>query len=605
MADELLTIGVGLDTSDVKSGLEDLGKTATRVSHNMEESLTDASKGVQKIENAAESAAQRLRRLDDAADDLSERSGKTATAMGMIGGVLGRINPQLEEGTRLIADLADAVDVASMFGSKWLKVLGPIGIALGVAGTAYAVYRRQTEAAAEAQRLAEERAKALAEALQGVANVTQNVQAQIQLMNGEIDQFGATAQTQADQVREASKAVTDSYDEQIRLSQDRINVLEMEANKTQTLLDMNRGTAVAARDAALALSVEQRNMQDLTEARDQETARMERQLEVIDLMADFRRESVAAQEAEREAARMAAEAQRAAAEAERERAERAREVASAVSELASIEREQAMAQMSDQEKINFLLDEKIARIEELAQITGQDTTALQLEAELLARQEIAEVERTQHEERLKRQEELSALRLAEHEAAMAEMKEEQAARMDTFSEIGEAYGNLAQLAEMAAQKQATASEEAARKTAALAKRLGLFQIAIDTAVGLQKAITANAGNPIAAAAAIAAVLTGSAVQTATVASQSLHSGGNLAPDEQSVRTVILRDEVVTSRGQALSPEETRSQSRGRAETVVIPAFQHFGQFFADVVEGGGTPLHDLIYEGRTLGRAGY
>jgi hypothetical protein len=45
----------------------------------------------------------------------------------------------------------------------------------------------------------------------------------------------------------------------------------------------------------------------------------------------------------------------------------------------------------------------------------------------------------------------------------------------------------------------------------------------------------------------------------------------------------------------------RGEDRG-ARTVAIPIYQHFGEFFADVVEGGGTPLHDLINQGRDVGR---
>jgi hypothetical protein len=574
---ELLVFGVGVDVSSAEAGLASLG------------------------ESGATAAAQLEDRLSGSADSLKELGKRSSTASRGIQGlaaVIGLVDPRLAQVVRSVGTLARGLSVLRLG-------LGPAAVAVTVVTTALAIYTKQSQAAAEAQKKAEERAEAFKLALEGVAEISQEVEAQLRLINGEIDQFGVTAETQSEQIRTASEAVVASYDEQIAAQQELVDAAKVEADAAAENLRNKVGTIRTSNEAAMALRNEENALRTLTDARDDEIARMEREIETVELIADFRRESIAAQEAEKEAARMAAEAQKAAAEAEKRRAERAREVASAVSELASIEREQAMAQMSDQERINFLLGEKIDRLQELAQITDQDTTALQLEAELLARQEIAEVERAQHEERLKRQEELSALRLAEHEAAMAEMQAQQAARMDTFSEIGEAYGNLATLAEMAAKKQATASEEAARRTAALAKRLGLFQIAIDTAVGLQKAITANAGNPIAAAAAIAAVLTGSAVQTATVASQTLHSGGNLAPDEQPVRTVILRDEAVTSRGQVLSPEETRSQSRGRAETVVIPAFQHFGQFFADVVEGGGTPLHDLIYEGRTLGRAGY
>ena len=175
------------------------------------------------------------------------------------------------------------------------------------------------------------------------------------------------------------------------------------------------------------------------------------------------------------------------------------------------------------------------------------------------------------------------------------------------AEIGSVIEGVTDLALMSARKKADEDERAAKRSLMLSKTLGLAKIAIDTAVGIQKALSESAGNPIAAALKIASLVVSGVAQAATVSAQTLHQGGNLSPDEQQVRTVILRDETVTEGGRVLSPEASRRMERGEggAQTVVIPAFQHFGEFFADVVESGGTPLHDLIYEGRTLGRVGY
>jgi len=72
---------------------------------------------------------------------------------------------------------------------------------------------------------------------------------------------------------------------------------------------------------------------------------------------------------------------------------------------------------------------------------------------------------------------------------------------------------------------------------------------------------------------------------------------------------VLRDESIDETGRVMSPEASRrlerGESAGRAQVVPVPQYQHFGVFFADVVESGGTPMHDLIYQGRDVGRAGY
>jgi hypothetical protein len=581
--DELLTFGVALDTSGVEEGLREIGDVGARASAQLEDSLSEAAQGVRRLEAATDQAADRMRRLDDAADGISDRAGKSATAFGMIGGVLGRVNPQLEDGTRLLADLADAVDVASMFGGKFLRVLGPLGIALGVVGTAYAVWRHETEAAAEAQRQAEERVKALTDALNAQYLITNDLQNQINLVNGLTDQFAVALEREQANIRDNGEAVIAAIDAQIAAQKEAIRVQEQERRVSR----QQQANIAELRDGLAYLNSERA---DAVEA-------MESQMDAAEALAEYRRE-------EAESNRTLAERDRLRAEAARKQAEAAAAQAAALQELAGIQRDQALSEMTEREKINFLLQEKITRLQELAEITGEDVTEERLTAERIALEEIAELERAQAEQRQAAQDQLDAQRQAAHDQEMAAIQAEKAARMEALGNVGAAYGDLANLAAQAANKRATIDEASARRSLQAAKSLGLVQIAIDTAVGIQKALAQAAGRPLRAAAGIAAVLTGSAVQTAAVASQSLHSGGDIAPDEQEIRTIILRDEAVTSRGEVLSPEESRQRDTG-GSTIIIPAYQHFGQFFADVVESGGTPLHHLINEGRTLGRVGY
>lgn len=101
----------------------------------------------EKTSDAVDRVGKSAKKTEDAAERLGEASGKTASAMGMLGGVLGRIDPALEEAARGVADIADSLDAATMFGMKAARVLGVVGAAVAAGGAAYVVLNRQLEAA--------------------------------------------------------------------------------------------------------------------------------------------------------------------------------------------------------------------------------------------------------------------------------------------------------------------------------------------------------------------------------------------------------------------------------------------------------------------------
>jgi hypothetical protein len=229
--------------------------------------------------------------------------------------------------------------------------------------------------------------------------------------------------------------------------------------------------------------------------------------------------------------------------------------------------------------------------------------------ELAAQKELMELRDQEVEREKQRQSQIKAEKMRKEQEETAFLKEQERERFENRvaleSEILSLVGSLGDIAALSAQKRANEDEKAARRSLAIAKTLGIAQIAIDTASGIQKALATFVANPILATAGIAALVAGAATQAAAVSSQTLHQGGSLAPDEEAIRTVILRDEKITPDARVISPEGSRRMERGEdggARTVAIPIYQHFGEFFADVVEGGGTPLHDLINQGRDVGR---
>ncbi len=101
----------------------------------------------EKTSDAVDRVGKSAKQTKDAAERLGDASGRTASAMGMLGGVLGRIDPALEEAARGVADIADSLDAATMFGMKAARVMGVVGAAVAAGGAAYVVLNRQLEAA--------------------------------------------------------------------------------------------------------------------------------------------------------------------------------------------------------------------------------------------------------------------------------------------------------------------------------------------------------------------------------------------------------------------------------------------------------------------------
>jgi hypothetical protein len=495
--------------------------------------------------------------------------------------VISLVDPRLGSAVRSVGALARGLGVLRLG-------LGPAAVAIGAITAGLAIYQRQQEKAAREMAEAEERADNLARALDGVSESARSVEEQVRIASGEIDSFGIAAETQAVEAQAASDLVVAAYDAEIQATENRIASLRAEVKQGKNVSDELR---------------EQRlELIDLTSARDDEIERVERQIDTIGLLLEFREESRKAIEDEADAEREAAKARRNQEKADRERA-------SALEELDRIDTDARRSAMTDEAALIDQYEERIDRVRELGQLTGQDVSSTVAALELAAQKELMELRDQEVEREKQRQSQIKAEKMRKEQEETAFLKEQERERFENRvaleSEILSLVGSLGDIAALSAQKRANEDEKAARRSLAIAKTLGIAQIAIDTASGIQKALATFVANPILATAGIAALVAGAATQAAAVSSQTLHQGGSLAPDEEAIRTVILRDEKITPDARVISPEGSRRMERGEdggARTVAIPIYQHFGEFFADVVEGGGTPLHDLINQGRDVGR---
>jgi colicin import membrane protein len=578
---ELLTFGVGVDTSNAEAGLASLGASADGVAVGLEDRLSGASSELK---------------------EMGKQSSGAARGIQGLAAVVSLVDPRLGQVIRSVGTLARGLSVLRLG-------LGPAALAVGALTAGLALYQREQQRAADEMAAAKTRADNLSAALEGVAASGRELEDQLRLINGEIDSFGLAAEAQSQAVQTASDAAVAAYDEEIAAARERIAALDEEIRQ--------------GRNVSNARTEEVRALSRLRGARELEIDRASRQIEVIQLMAEYRRESRQAQEDEAEAARQAAAADRERSAALSELIEKEdqrsrlkgtedtaktlevqRTLADLEREVATIRADAAAEQVTENQRILDSYDAQLERLAEIQRIAGESAEVDAARADVIAAREEAEFQMF-----LDHQAEKARLEDEAHQKTLDDIERERQARMQAQQDISSSLASFGQLSMQIAKKRSETDARAAQRALDMSKRLGFAQIAIDTAIGVQKALSESAGNPILAALGIASVIAGAATQTAAVASQSLHQGGQLAPDEQSVRTVVLRDESIDETGRVMSPEASRrlerGESAGRAQVVPVPQYQHFGVFFADVVESGGTPMHDLIYQGRDVGRAGY
>jgi len=524
MVQELLRIGLGVDTDPAISGLRDFVGEAEGALSPLEGTLSQASDGLREV---------------------GKQSGTAARGMSGLASVVSLINPQLGTAIRSVGNLSRGLGLLRLG-------LGPAALLVGAVSAA--LYHYNVE---------QERAARLAASAASANDALMASQGRLQATLSEVEEtLGDTLDIEERLIRVRQQAFAESlpgFQDMARaVNESHREVLRLEG-EYRDLMAMN------ASDTSIQIGLDKLNEQIAVHRQLQADQNV--MIDNLREMVDLREELAIAEHEEEETAR----------------------------ENLRLSHQQIEADTQRLELIKGIAEEQYRASEERKnQIIEEARLLADKEAETAAYLEDLDRER-------------QAARMAMNERVQQQIRDHQERRARMEAEIGSVIEGVTDLALMSARKKADEDERAAKRSLMLSKTLGLAKIAIDTAVGIQKALSESAGNPIAAALKIASLVVSGVAQAATVSAQTLHQGGTLSPDEQQVRTVILRDETVTEGGRVLSPEASRRMERGegKAQTVVIPAFQHFGEFFADVVESGGTPLHDLIYEGRTLGRVGY
>lgn len=280
------------------------------------------------------------------------------------------------------------------------------------------------------------------------------------------------------------------------------------------------------------------------------------------------------------------------AEADRLYAQQQADRADGVAELRGIIADAAAFEQSEIGRIIEQRDLQIARVEELAALTGRLDLAQQAAAAIRAEAETAlDVELQAIEAERERRAEESTQR------ALARAEQVRAATMRGSSEM---FGNMAEAAQTAADLAADSSEAGARRAFAAYKAFAIAQATIDAVAAGARALR---DYPFPLSLAVAASAYGAGVaRVATIAATEPKFHTGLAPDE--TRATLTRGEgVLTQRGvQALGgPQGVREANAGRQ-----PAQQQAAAPIAVLVPPGapGRLLRDALAtrEGRDLAR---
>ena len=558
MTPELIMFGVGADTAPAEAALSSLGDTADGVAVGLEDRLSGASDGLK---------------------DLTKGSTSASRGISGLGSMISVVDPKLGAVVKQVGSLTRGLQLLRV-------VSGPLAIAIGAVTTALVVYNATQEIAAQRAREAEERSQRLSDALERQAELTQDLQRETDLISGATDQYALSLEEEIALHKQAANEARSALTSQIRalklLKEEQEDVTEsgsahaaVQAKAAERANELTREIAALRRERDRVTESEQENIRQATrnanarrreaedtgtatgarnrhrDAIDAETAAMERQEKLKKTFSEPEEDDPNLQQKE------------------------------TALELSRQTRDAIEAVQTEEERINALYRDRMKLLDQAASL-GVDEDQIAEARAAFERQHF---------------EEMSALRRAEHDQTIAELNEQREKIADNIQGMTDLYSSASSLISDLAGLAAGEDEEAQARAAKLDKGLNIAGALIGGVVGV--IVNTLLGNPV------GAVSSGLGGASGVIRAASAHQGDRIAPDEEMVRTVILRDEKITPDARVISPEGSRRMERGEdggAHTVAIPIYQHFGEFFADVVEGGGTPLHDLINQGRDVGR---
>ena len=539
--DELLTFGVGVDTSAAEAGLASLGSSADGVAAGLEDRLSSASDGMKNLGKSSAGASRGIQGL---------------------AAVVSLVDPRLGQVVRSVGTLTRGLSVLRLG-------LGPAAAAVALVTGALALYQHEQRKSEEAAAAAEQRTRDLTLALEDQHAIYLDLQTQIDLINGDTDRFAVQFEKRRAQIESTGQAVTDALDAEIAAVEEKIRVQEQERRVSLE----QQATVRGLREELAELNQER---QDAVDATDSQVAAAEAYSEYLREQQESEEFLRKRAEARRAAARASAEAERQEAEARRERQQQEQAYAALVSEVTATETQARRALMTDEERIKASLDDRLQRLQQISQETDGliDVEAAEIALRRQAAMELTDLDRQRHEARMQQLE-------AEQQKAKAVAEEQRQAALQQLQVGTDLASSLAGLAV---------------QTAGDTKSARIAEARINQLLAITNAIARNPG-PIGALQGAAAAASIEA-QIAAMRSITAHRGA-MYGDEYMVKARSGEAHLSNMGRQMVGDENIKRANRGQSprgvNVTVRQMYEHrgFNRFADDNLKIGG-PMRAAI-----------
>ncbi len=157
---------------------------------------------------------------DDAADVLGDMGAAAKKTNVNLKGMAAQSLPAVAAGISTVNPAAGAM--VGLFG-QLAAVAGPLAVAVGVVTAAFALYKHETEKAAEAAERAKESIEAFNDAFEEQAVIAGDLRSELRLINGEIDKDGLAHEKRKNRIVAAGDAIVAALDEQIKTQQELVD----------------------------------------------------------------------------------------------------------------------------------------------------------------------------------------------------------------------------------------------------------------------------------------------------------------------------------------------------------------------------------------------
>jgi len=473
-------------------------------SSDLEEAITRSQGAISGLESGA----------DDAADVLGDMGAAAKKTNVNLKGMAAQSLPAVAAGISTVNPAAGAM--VGLFG-QLAAVAGPLAVAVGVVTAAFALYKHETEKAAEAAERAKESIEAFNDAFEEQAVIAGDLRSELRLINGEIDKDGLAHEKRKTRIVAAGDAIVAALDEQIKTQQE--------------LVDQATGpTARVSKEQQEEAAKLTTELNRLTQERADAIEATESQIIAADAIAEFHRE---------------------AAEATDDFAGAQGKLADSIEEVSSSLQEQLALLGDFNQSIEAGIgggapagiDALVGRINDL---TGSEEELLTTSEKLKLEQSALDVEFARGNISLEQYSTLSG-QIADKQAELEDAAKAsgKALNLDSVQAGLEATADLSSTLATSLVKDNKKAALAMHRTSQAA---GIANVAIATSVAIMKAL--GQLGPVAGAIAGVAIGVTGAAQIAAIASQPApaHMGDPLAPDERTVsgRRVLATETVLDS-----------------------------------------------------------